>query len=158
MVIGILAILATAFLSALTFAIPLFIIFIGIELFSGMTSRLKARNIRLENWLYVITTPLATYTGAVAQLAIWQLESGRDAMRWAIVGGVYMVGTFVAMFFVAMKVQTPYLRSAWVNMYALSALIMFALLAACFHSPETYTFLERSPAKASKFVFGESAK
>jgi hypothetical protein len=73
-------------------------------------------------------------------------------------GFIYVLGMLVAMFIVAMKSKTPFMRSYWVNLYSLSGLIMLALLAACFHSPDVFTFLERSPAKVSTFIFGGSAK
>jgi hypothetical protein len=158
MVIGILWILFLALLSALTSAIPLFIVLIGISMFITMTSNLKARNFRLERVLELTMTPLSTYAGAVAQLAIWQLEPGHDRLKWVMAGFIYVLGMLVAMFIVAMKSKTPFMRSYWVNLYSLSGLIMLALLAACFHSPDVFTFLERSPAKVSTFIFGGSAK
>jgi len=158
MVIGILSILGIAALSALTAIIPLFVVLISIEMLTFVSIRFRARSHRLEYWLYSLATPLSTYVAAVAQLAIWQLRPRTDPIKWVIVAFIYMLGAHIAMFVVAMKAETPLRRSIWVNMYALSALVMYGLLAASYLSPSTFDFLEKSPHHVSTFLFGGPQK
>lgn len=155
MVLGVLLILLVCAANAGIVLLPGLIAYVIAEILLAFLRKIKLRSESFEQTILTICSIGSLFFAASLQLHIWQLIPGEEALQWSMAQLTFVLGTGVVFLFRIHNSDTP-ARRAWISVRFLAGVfILSGTLAAAFHHSPTFDFVNATPGRVSKFIFGE---
>lgn len=155
MVLGLLAIVFTAFVNAFIVLMPMFAAFLLALALIKFLTFFKVRSFALEKLLGVLLLNVGVFFAAALQMHLWELVAGQERWRWIFAAGNYLFGAFLILIVQVPMNKSPLERSWASNRFVIGSLVMLATLGVAFRVESVYQFIYSAPWKLVIFLCGD---